>query len=269
MKTEKDFETYLRGENLAEHTISSYVQTVHFYLSHYHAVNRENLLTYKGYLLESYSPQTVNQRIQAINKYLIFLEKETLHLKNIKTQGANFLENVISDEDYRYLKQRLKQDGNIKWYFIVWYLGATGARVSEVVQLKVSDVMCGYADLYTKGGKLRRLYITTQLRSETLQWLAEEHISSGMLFLNRFGKPLTPRGIGRQLKNYAEKYGLNPDVVYPHSFRHRYAKNFLLRYNDLSLLADLMGHESTETTRIYLRKTANEQQELIDHIINW
>lgn len=269
METHKNFETYLRKENLAERTIFSYVWTVDSYLSRYHTVDRKNLLAYKGYLLESYSPKTVNVRIQAINKYLVFLRKEELHLKNIKVQGENFLEDVISDEDYRYLKEQLKQDGNVKWYFIVWYLGATGARVSEVVKIQVTDVKRGYADLYTKGGKIRRLYIPAQLRNETLEWLEERNISDGLLFLNRFGKALTTRGIGQQLKNYAEKYGLNPQVVYPHSFRHRYAKNFLLRYNDIALLADLMGHESTETTRIYLRKTANEQKELIDRIINW
>ena len=70
-------------------------------------------------------------------------------------------------------------------------------------------------------------------------------------------------------KNYAIKYGLNPKVVYPHSFRHRFAKNFLEKFNDISLLADLMGHESIETTRIYLRKTASEQQEIVDKIVTW
>ena len=73
----------------------------------------------------------------------------------------------------------------------------------------------------------------------------------------------------QQLKNYAEKYGLDKKVVYPHSFRHRYAKNFLEKYNDIALLADLMGHESIETTRIYLRKTASEQQAIVDKIITW
>ena len=77
------------------------------------------------------------------------------------------------------------------------------------------------------------------------------------------------RGISQQLKNYAEKYGLDKKVVYPHSFRHRYAKNFLEKYNDIALLADLMGHESIETTRIYLRRTASEQQELVDKIVTW
>lgn len=71
------------------------------------------------------------------------------------------------------------------------------------------------------------------------------------------------------LKNFAVKYGLNPKVVYPHSFRHRYTKNFLEKFNDISLLADLMGHESIETTCIYLRRTAGEQQAIVDKIITW
>ena len=89
------------------------------------------------------------------------------------------------------------------------------------------------------------------------------------MFLNRFGKRITTRGIAQQLKNIAVRYGLNPKVVYPHSFRHRYAKNFLEKFNDISLLADLMGHESIETTRIYLRRTASEQQNIVDKIITW
>lgn len=269
MEAHKSFETWLRKENLAERTIFSYVWTVNSYLSHYQTISRKNLLAYKGYLMESYKPKTVNVRIQALNKYLLFLNEEGMHLKNIKVQGGIFLENVISDEDYHYLKEQLKQDGNLKWYFIVWYLAATGARVSELIKIRVEDVKQGYADLYTKGGKIRRLYIPKQLKEETLEWLKEREITSGLLFLNRFGEAITTRGVGRQLKNYAEKYGLDPETVYPHSFRHRYAKNFLDRYKDIALLADLMGHESTETTRIYLRKTANEQKELIDKIINW
>ena len=82
-------------------------------------------------------------------------------------------------------------------------------------------------------------------------------------------KNITTRGISQQLKNYADKYGLDKKVVYPHSFRHRYAKNFLEKYNDIALLADLMGHESIETTRIYLRRTASEQQALVDKIVTW
>ena len=111
-----------------------------------------------------------------------------------------------------------------------------------------------------RSGKLRRLYIPKKLRGEAEKWIKQKQINSGYLFLNRFGNRITTRGIAQQLKHFAEKYGINTVVVYPHSFRHRFAKNFLERFNDIALLADLMGHESIETTRIYLRRTASEQQ---------
>ena len=80
---------------------------------------------------------------------------------------------------------------------------------------------------------------------------------------------MTARGIAGQLKHYAIQYGLDPAVIYPHSFRHRFAKSFLERYNDLSMLADLMGHESIETTRIYLRKTITEEQAIVNQVVDW
>ena len=148
-------------------------------------------------------------------------------------------------------------------------MAATGARVSELLHIKVEHVKVGYLDLYSKGGKVRRLYIPKSLRSEASLWLKRKGVTSGYLFLNRFGQRITTRGIAQQLKPFADKYGLNRDVVYPHSFRHRFAKNFLDRFNDLALLADLMGHESIETTRIYLRRTASEQQKIVDKVVNW
>lgn len=94
-------------------------------------------------------------------------------------------------------------------------------------------------------------------------------MKAALYFLNKYGDRITTRGISGQLKKYAIKYGINPAVVYPHSFRHRFAKSFLERCNDIAFLADLMGHESIETTRIYLRKTATEQREIVDKIVDW
>ena len=263
------FEDHLRRGSLSENTIISYLWTIAYYLAHYDGLSMVNLLAYKGYLLERFKPKTVNLRIQAINKYLEFLGKNKDQLKFVKVQQKNFLENVISNADYMFLKKSLKKDGNVEWYFVVWYLAATGARVSELVQVKVEHVEAGYFDLYTKGGKLRRLYIPKKLRIETKEWLEATGMSSGFLFLNSFGERISTRGISQQLKNYAKKYGLNTKVVYPHSFRHRFAKNFLEKYNDIALIADLMGHESIETTRIYLRRTASEQQAIVDKVITW
>lgn len=269
LEMQEPFESFLRKTNLSENTITSYLWTINYYRTHYEDFLKRNLLAYKGYLIERYKPQTVNLRIQAINKYLEFSKKGNLQLKFIKVQQKNFLENVISDADYRFFKRKLRNDGYTDWYFVVWYLATTGARVSELVQIKIEHVRAGYFDLYTKGGKLRRLYIPKILKIETEKWLAKRNIQSGYLFLNRFGARITTRGISQQLKNYATKYGLNPKVIYPHSFRHRFAKNFLEKYNDIALLADLMGHESIETTRIYLRRTSSEQQDIVDKIVTW
>ena len=261
------FKNHLAKTNLAKNTVTSYVWTVQYFLNHYGDVNKKNLLAYKGYLVENFKPQTVNLRLQGINKYLEFTKQEKLKVKFVKVQQKNFLENVISDADYKFLKKRLKTDGYDEWYFIVWFMAATGARVSELLHIKAEHVQIGHLDLYSKGGKIRRLYIPKNLRMEATKWLKDKGVASGYIFLNRFGDRITTRGISQQLKHFAEKYGMNKEVVYPHSFRHRFAKNFLDRFNDLALLADLMGHESIETTRIYLRRTASEQQKIVDKVV--
>ncbi len=265
----EDFELYLRQGNMAENTINAYLYTIKEYYSRHRELNKRNLLIYKTYLIETFKPKTVNLRIQAMNKYLDCIKKPRLRLKSVKVQQRSYLENVISNADYIFLKNKLRKEDNLAWYFVVRFLAATGARVSELIQIKIEHVQIGYYDIYTKGGKIRRIYIPKTLRKETVEWLIKTNRTSGYLFLNRFGERITTRGIAQQLKNYAVKYGLNEKVVYPHSFRHRFAKNFLEKFNDLSLLADLMGHESIETTRIYLRRSSAEQQEIVDKIITW
>ena len=265
----ENFETYLRQGNMAENTIAAYLYAVREYYSRHKELNKRNLLVYKTYLIEKFKPKTVNLRIQAMNKYLDYMNKSRLRLKSVKVQQRSYLENVISNADYVFLKNKLKKEENREWYFVVRFLAATGARVSELIQMKVEHVQMGYFDIYTKGGKIRRIYIPKALRKEAIEWLGNVNRATGYLFLNRFGERITTRGIAQQLKNYAAKYGLNEKVIYPHSFRHRFAKNFLDKFNDISLLADLMGHESIETTRIYLRRSSAEQQEIVDKVITW
>lgn len=268
-KMEK-FKAFLVASNLAPNTVSAYLTAIKNYNDKYEDVNKRNLLEWKVYLIENFKAKTVNLKIQAMNKYLEFIKKPNIRIKAVKVQQRTFLENVISDADYVFLKRKLKQEDNKEWYFIVRFLGATGARISELIKIKVEHVELGYIDLYTKGGKIRRIYIPLALRKEAESWIKNDlKINSGYLFLNRFGDRITTRGISQQLKNFAIKYGIDPKVVYPHSFRHRFAKNFLEKYNDIALLADLMGHESIETTRIYLRKTASEQQVIVDKIVTW
>lgn len=269
MIEKEKFERHLRGTNLSENTISSYLFAIKQYSEQYGEITKKNLRQYKVWLIESYKPKTVNLRLRAINCYLESINKEKLKLPFIRVQQKAFLENVISEADYEYFKNSLKKDGELFWYFVIRFLAATGARVSELIQIKAEHIRLGHLDLYSKGGKLRRIYIPKTLQNEALSWLNDKNQESGFIFLNKYGERITTRGIASQLKKLASRYGIDTAVVYPHSFRHRFAKSFLERCNDIAFLADLMGHESIETTRIYLRKTATEQREIVDKIIDW
>lgn len=265
----EEFERHLRGTNLSENTVTSYLFALTQFGERYDSVTKRNLKEHKTWLIEHYKPKTVNLRIRAINCYLESIGKDAWKLPSVRVQQKAFLENVISEADYSYFKSCLKRDNNMLWYFVIRFLAATGARVSELVQIKVEHIKLGHLDLYSKGGKLRRIYIPKALQEEALTWLNEKKQESGFIFLNRFGERITTRGISGQLKKLAVKYALDPAVVYPHSFRHRFAKSFLERCNDIAFLADLMGHESIETTRIYLRKTATEQRAIVDDVVDW
>lgn len=264
-----NFKDYLFHQNLSNNTINSYCVAVSKYFDDFDDVSKQNLFAFKAVLVDKYKGKTVNLRIQGINKYLEFIGKEKLKLKYIKIQQKTYLENVISDADYEFFKNKLWKDKNYEWYYIVRFLGATGARVSELIQFKYEHLIRGYIDLYTKSGKIRRIFIPKKLRTKAIEYYNSIERTEGYLFLNKDKKQITTRGIAHQLKVLANKYKMNLNVIYPHSFRHRYAKNFLEKRKDISLLADLMGHESIETTRIYLRKTSEEQQEIVDNIIDW
>ena len=268
-----DYEKFLEQSGFARNTVNTYVETARLFLARYGEVSEKSLCDYKVFLMEHYKPKTVNLRLHAINKYLDFLHKGREgafnKIKGVKDPQRAFLENVISDSDYRYLKRRLKDDGLDMWYFVVWFMGATGARISELLKMKAEHVRAGYVDLYTKGGKVRRIYFPDALKEEAEQWLQKEGIDSGFLFRNRYGKVITPRGVAFRLREFADRYGIDPKVVHPHAFRHRFAKNFLEKCNDISFLADLLGHESIETTRIYLRRTSTEQRDVVDRIVTW
>ena len=206
-----EFRKWLIKQNLSENTVNSYTFTVEHYFSIYKEVTKENLLTYKGFLVETYKGKTVNLRIQGLNKYLEYIGQTSDRLKFVKIQQKNFLENVISNADYVFFKNQLKKDKNMDWYFVVRFLGATGARVSELIEIKVEHVKIGHVDIYSKGGKIRRLYIAKSLQREALKWLKSKNKDSGYLFCNRNGNKLTTRGIAHQLKKLAADYKMNVD----------------------------------------------------------
>ena len=264
------FESALRQSSMSKNATASYLFSGRQFAKRYGEVTRTNIQAYKAWLLENFSVKTANIRIIAINWYVgHVLKKPSLKSPLVKEQQKPFLENVISESDYEYFKKRLEAEGNKMLYFAVRFLCATGARIHEFLKFKVEDVRRGHVDIYGKGGKVRRIYIPAALQGAALAWLTEIGRESGFLWLNAKGELITARGLSSLMKEKAKAYRMDTNVVYPHSFRHRFAKNFLERYNDIAFLADLMGHSSIETTRIYLRKTATEQREIVDRVITW
>lgn len=264
-----EFRRYLLDRNRSENTILVYDCAVRQFFSLYEELNYLNLRLYKIHLMDHYKPQTTNVRIQALNCYTDFLGADCGSLSNVRIQQKHYLEHVISEADYEYFKNCLIKDQQYLYYFIIRFMAAIGVRVSEVVEFKAEDVFAGYKDIYSKGNKMRRVYVPKALQLSACQWLEELNRNHGYIFLNRFGNPITPGGIRGQLRKLASLYGIPPEVVHPHSFRHRFAKNFIERCGDLSMLSDLLGHKNLETTRIYLRRSSTEQYKIVNMVVNW
>lgn len=266
---QEGFRDYLIGKNMSTNTICVYCYAVRQFFEIHKELTIATLQLYKVFLLEHYKPQTVNLRIRALNCYMEYLNHKDSKMTMIKIQQKMYLDRIISQADYEYLKRRLWEDGEFSYYFVIRYMAATGVRISELVKFEVADVKSGFKDLYSKGNKMRRIYIPTVLKQKTEVWLENNGRIKGALFLNRFGNPITASGIRGQLKTFALRYNLDPEVVYPHSFRHRFAKNFIENSGDIALLSDLLGHESIETTRIYLRRSSSEQYRIVNKIVDW
>ena len=172
----EEFERHLRGTNLSENTVTSYLFAVRQFEERHDAVTKRNLKEHKAWLIEQYKPKTVNLRIRAINCYLESIGKDSWNLSSIRVQQKAFLENVISEADYIYFKNCLKRDDNMLWYFVIRFLAATGARVSELIQIKVEHIRLGHLDLYSKGGKLRRIYIPKSLQTSVYKGYKRDKI---------------------------------------------------------------------------------------------
>lgn len=241
------------------------------------------MLKWLTYLEENFALKTVELRMSAINQYIKFT-KSSVQPVRVKQKQRTFLENVVSLKEYLYLLDRLKQDGDMRTYFMLHTLGSTGVRAQELVMFQYDHVLDGHVDIRSKKKKVRRIYFPKKLREEV-----QSYVDSGAVdryeyicrpsrrgeknapkhWANTTIKSLTSCSIGHVFRKAAKKYGVDLAVVYPHSFRHMFAKAFIAKHKDIALLADLLGHEDIETTRIYLRQTSEEQAALVDKVVTW
>lgn len=250
----------------SQNTIDGYMWSLKIFYEKYDEINKENMLDFKKWQLEKWKPKTANNRIVALNQYCNFIGHPEYCVNGIKIHNSTAVENVISEEEYNKLLEGLKNDKNEKGYWMIKYLAKTGARVSEFIRLTKDGLEKGYCEMWTKG-KIRRIYIPKNLIEESREFFSNNEYN--LLFTNRYGKKYTERGISQNIKNWAKKYGVREEVAHPHSFRHLYAIEFLKNNSNISLLADLMGHSSVNTTSIYLKLSKEEQMRQFNEASNW
>lgn len=272
---ESEFEKYLIDLEESDNTIKQYQYSLKSYKKEIgNKINKQNLRQYKDILLSKRKPKTVNVRIAGIIKFIKFYAEykkdkryEEIIIKNIKMQNKTYLNNVITIEEFKKMYEYAKGNNKEKYYYIIKFMGYTGARISEVVKCDVKSLKQGYMEIISKGGKFRRIYIPENLQKEMLDWIKISNID-GYIFKNKYGQVITPRGISQELKNIANILNIENKKVHPHSFRHLFAIEFLKNNKDITLLADLLGHSNLDTTKIYLRRTEEEQRMIINKI-NW
>jgi site-specific recombinase XerD len=257
----KGFKKYLECEGRSANTIASYLFGVRAFQEKYKTVNQDNFNMWKKQLIVDFKPKTVNIRLSSVKSYANY-KGIFIKFKGVKMPRALSVENVITLDEYNSLCERLLSGKEYKKYWTIRFLGETGARASEFIRLTKNGLKQGYEDMWTKG-KVRRIYFPPELIQESAPYF--DSVDGELLFPSRFGKTMTTRGLGGNLRNMSDAYGIRVEVMHPHSFRHFFAKEFLRKGGDVMLLRDLLGHESIDTTSIY---TQLSTQEIVDKFSN-
>lgn len=263
-----DFIIWLTDNNdYSSHTVDIYHTSLKQYFAYANSINMENCKRFIRTLEEkSLSPQTIRLRITALEKFSKWMKKP-IELKRPKMKRRLDISNVPTEDEYNRLLEYLKTKLNKDYYFFIKVLGTTGARLSEFQQFTWEDIAAGEVVLKGKGNKYRRFFFQKQLQREVKDYIKETG-KSGTLAVGRFG-PLTQRGLSQHLKVWGKHCGIDSKKMHAHAFRHFFAKMFLKKTKDVIQLADLLGHGSVDTTRIYLQKSYDEQQRDFNKNVTW
>ena len=260
------FEKYLFDEELSRNTRESYMFSIKNFAENFDTVSKSNIILWKQDLLTGKSPKTVNLRLSAIGKYCKY-KKLNIDFKRVKVQKILSVEDVITIDEYERLLDGLVKDNKIHFAIVVVLLAKTGARISEVLHFKKRDLQKDHIEIKTKG-KFRRIYFPDTLKQQIREWTAAMK-DDDYLCRSGSGKPMTRNNVYDFLKSCSEKYDIPKSHLHPHAFRHMFAIEFLKRNNNISLLADLLGHSGVNTTMIYLRMSQQEQKAEINKSVNW
>ncbi len=265
----ENFRKNLELQEKSTSTIEKYIRDVKAFSVYAEnvAITKEKVIAYKKYLGNNYAVRSVNSMLASINSLFSFLGWHDLRVKSLKLQQQVFCpeEKELTKAEYARLCKTAERKHNERLNLILQTICGTGIRVSELQFITVEAVKNGEAIVNCKA-KTRAVFIVKELKQKLLRYAAEQNIKSGMIFVTRTGKPISRTNIWREMKDLCEEANVNPKKVFPHNLRHLFARVFYGIEKDIAKLADILGHSSINTTRIYIISTGTEHRKRMENM---
>ena len=265
-----EFSAHLKNEEKSKNTTEKYLRDVRIFAAHFRGteITKEMVIAYKSKLLaEHYAVRSVNSMLASLNSLFTFLGWSDCKVKSMKLQRQIYCpeEKELTKAEYLRLVNTAKRKGKERLSLILQTICGTGIRVSELKYITVEAATSGKAVVALKG-KTRSVFLVKELQKKLLRYATEQNISSGTIFITRNGKPLSRTNIWREMKGLCQEAGVNPQKVFPHNLRHLFARVFYGIEKDLAKLADILGHSSINTTRIYIISTGSEHRKRMENM---
>lgn len=263
------FRNYLREEEKSENTLEKYIRDVTAFSAFCNgAITKDTVIAYKQSLIDGgYAVRSINSMLASINSLFSFLGWYELRVKSLKVQQQVFCpeEKELTKAEYERLCHTAERKQNERLCLILQTICGTGIRVSELQFITVEAVRKGEATVSLKG-KTRSILIVRNLQRKLLRYISEQKITAGAIFITRTGKPLSRTNIWREMKSLCIEAEVNPEKVFPHNLRHLFARVFYGIEKDIAKLADILGHSSISTTRIYIISTGTEHRQRMERM---
>ncbi len=265
----ENFKIDLIEEEKAQATIEKYIRDILAFVKWLsgRTVEKQTVLEYKQTLIEKYAPASVNSVLSSLNRFFAFAQWFNCKVKSIKIQKQVFAkqERELTKAEYdRLLAAALHKD-NKRLYLLMQTICSTGIRVSELKFITVEAVKVQKAIINLKG-KTRSVFLPDMLCKMLLRYIKEEKIKSGSVFVSKNGRPLDRCNIYHDMKKLCESANVDRSKVFPHNLRHLFARTYYSLEKDISRLADILGHSSVNTTRIYTMETGEIHRKQIQKL---
>ena len=264
------FKQQLRSEEREQSTIEKYMREVKLFRTWLAGcpVTAETMAQWKNHLRDdNYKSETINSKLSALNRFFKFMRWPECRIKYLKIQRKLFrgTEKELTKEEYMRLLESAKSLGKARLSLLIETICATGIRVSEVRYITAEAIQAGRADISLKG-KIRTILLPGKLCRKLQKYAKKQKITSGEIFLTRSGKGISRRQIWAEMKALCKKANVASSKVFPHNLRHLFARTFYRACRDVAKLADVLGHSSIETTRIYLISTGIEHARQLERL---